>query len=107
MNIQLHRKQIFILIIAMALAIASYWIPSPRQLAPVEAESSLSEPVRNPMSVESATTRRFPEAERVPPTGVQPASAVKTGYLPSAPELPPTRLPKSTGAGQAPLGPMG
>lgn len=74
MNIQLHRKQIVILGLAMVLAVASYWIPTPpRPLSPTVGPS-VSKSVGHPQPItatfdrEVATSRRFSVAESVAQT---------------------------------------
>lgn len=82
MNTQIHRKQIVMLILSMALAIVSYWIPLPpesrhtlsndlpkvaAQSPPVESASFVREPM---------TTWRFPITARIPQTVVHPDSAI-------------------------------
>ncbi len=91
MNIQLHRKQVVMLMLAMLLAIASYWIPLPQQsTSPVE-RTQLSEPLENtkpaePLAVtrESATLWRFPITVALPRT-VQPDPMVQSEDPPQAP----------------------
>jgi hypothetical protein len=75
MNIQLHRKQIIMLVLAMLLAIVSYWIPLPQQPVPAVEPPKLSEPVEKTQRVEpvvfareSATMWRFPITVAVPQT---------------------------------------
>ncbi|HCK81869.1 MAG TPA: hypothetical protein PK880_06090 [Candidatus Competibacter sp.] len=74
MNIQLQRKQIIILGLAMSLAVASYWIPIPQRHLPPLAQPELSEPVNVSTLNETiafirepATMQRFPVAEQVAP----------------------------------------
>ena len=94
MNTHLHRKQIVILALAMALAVASYWIPLPRQ---TDAQSSrLLGPIdpATPAEAiayarESAAVWRFPVTVQVPQTPVQTAvqqSAAEVRPVPSSPE---------------------
>lgn len=71
MNIQLHRKQILILGIAMLLAVVSFWIPMPQRPTPQSAIPERTEPVGGSGSPEAivyarepATTWRFSVAER-------------------------------------------
>ena len=75
MNIQLHRKQVIILGLAMILAVASYWIPTPPQSLPLGSRPGLSDPVGGSGPTESiafarepATTWRFPVAGQIPQT---------------------------------------
>lgn len=74
MNIQLHRKQIVILGLAMVLAVASYWIPTPqRPLSPTPGPSvsksvGHSQPITATFDREVATSRRFSVAESVAQT---------------------------------------
>ena len=75
MNIQLQRKQAIMLVLAILLAIASYWIPLPRQPAPAVESPKLSEPVEKSLIVdsvvfarESATMWRFPITAVIPQT---------------------------------------
>ncbi|MBK7542075.1 MAG: hypothetical protein IPP10_11240 [Candidatus Competibacteraceae bacterium] len=72
MNIQLQRKQIIILGLAMSLAVASYWIPIPQRHLPPLAQPELSEPanistINDSIAFirEPATAQRFPVAEQV------------------------------------------
>jgi len=83
MNMQLHRKQVFMLVLAMLLAIASYWIPLPQRPVSSEEGQKLSDPVKNVSFVEqaifareSATQWRFPIAVAIPRTP-QPESVVQ------------------------------
>lgn len=99
MNIQLHRKQIVILGMAMMLAVASFWIPSPQRPTPMGSEQGLSEPVGRSRTTESidfarepATARRFSVAEQIPRTMAQPDSTVLPENGLSAPPLPTKEL---------------
>lgn len=72
MNIQLQRKQIFIVGVAMSLAVASYWIPMPQRSLPLDPEPSLTEPVElanaaNSIAFarESSVTQRFLVADQL------------------------------------------
>ena len=72
MNMQLQRKQIIIVGLAMTLAVASYWIPMPQRSLSLEAERSLSEPVElskmaNSIAFarEPSMTQRFLVAEQL------------------------------------------
>jgi hypothetical protein len=83
MNMQLHRKQVFMLVLAMLLAIASYWIPLPQRPVSSDEGQKLSDPVKNASFVEqvifareSATQWRFPIAVAIPRTP-QPESVVQ------------------------------
>lgn len=74
MNIQLQRKQIIIVGLAMTLAVASYWIPMPQRSLSLEPEPSLSEPVEMSKMAHSiafarepSTTQRFLVAEQLVP----------------------------------------
>lgn len=58
MNIQLHRKQAIMLVLAMLLAIASYWIPLPQQPTFPEEQPKLSDPVEKPKFTEPPTFPR-------------------------------------------------
>lgn len=90
MNIRLYPKQIMILGLAMILAIASYWIPTPQQSTPLRSAPEPSDPVGNSGSTESiafarepATTWRFPVAEQIPQTmPVRSDSAVRVENAP-------------------------
>jgi hypothetical protein len=75
MNFQLHHKQLFMLVLAMLLAIASYWIPLPRQPVPTDVQPKLSAPVEEiklgeqlDFTRESASSWRFPIAVGIPRT---------------------------------------
>lgn len=99
MNIRLHRKQIFILGIAMMLAVASFWIPSPQRPAAPGSESGLSEPIGRSVSAEAiafarepATTQRFPVAEQIPQTAGDVDSSAKAEHDLSADSLPATQF---------------
>lgn len=90
MNIQLHRKQVIILGLAMILAVASYWIPTPQRSLPLGSRPGLSDPVGGSGSTESiafarepATTWRFPVAEQIPQT--MPSHADSTARIEDAP----------------------
>lgn len=94
MNTHLHRKQIVILALAMALAVASYWIPLPRQ---TDAQPSrLFGPIDQATPAEAiayarepAAVWRFPVTVQVPQTPVQTAaqqSAAEVRPVPSSPE---------------------
>lgn len=90
MNTHLHRKQIFILALAVALAAASYWIPLPRQTgahsslglanqtAPAEAIAYVREP---------ATIWRFPVTVQAPQTPVHTAAQRSVEGARSVPSL--------------------
>jgi hypothetical protein len=98
MNIQIHRKQMIILVLAIALAAASYWIPLPQQSEPSSSPSLIlheSTPSSAPSAKsigyahESATTWQFPVTIQAPQTpvwttstppaeGMQPAQALPT-----------------------------
>jgi len=81
MNTHLHRKQIVILALAMALAVASYWIPLPRQTDAQPSSSRLLGPMSQALPEEAiayarepATIWRFPVTVKVPQTPVQTTS---------------------------------
>ena len=84
MNIQLHRKQVIMLVLAMLLAIASYWIPLPQQSGSPGEPQKLSDPVDRPKGMEelafareSATLWRFPITVAIPRT-MQPDPVVRS-----------------------------
>jgi len=60
MNIQLRRKQILILGMAMLLAVASFWIPMPQQSAPQNATPERSKPVGGSGAAEAIVYAREP-----------------------------------------------
>ncbi len=81
MNTQIHRKQLIMLVLSMALAIASYWIPLPPESHMLNPE--LSKATAHPAPVEptsfaheSMTTWRFPITVRTPQTAVHPDGAI-------------------------------
>ena len=85
MNIQLHRKQVIMLLLAMLLAIASYWIPLPQQPTYPEERAKLSKPAEKTKLVEplaftreSATMWRFPITVAIPQPA-QPDPGVESG----------------------------
>lgn len=98
MNMQLGRKQILILGIAMLLAVASFWIPTPPQSSPQSSTPERSMPVGGSGSAEAivfarepATTRRFAVSEEIPKT--MPSdwrSIARSEDAPSA-EIPPDK----------------
>ncbi|MBL8258283.1 MAG: hypothetical protein JNM60_00510 [Candidatus Competibacteraceae bacterium] len=82
MNMQLQRKQIIIVGLAMTLAVASYWIPMPQRSLSLEGERSLSKPVElskmaNSIAFarEPSMTQRFLVADQL----------IQAGPLPSGP----------------------
>ncbi len=82
MNTQIHRKQIIMLILSMALAVGSYWIPLPPESHTLHA-ARVPEVVAQPTTMESTTfarepmtNRRFPITVRIPQTVAQPDNAV-------------------------------
>lgn len=98
MNTHFHRKQVVILVLAMALAAASYWIPLPRQadiqsspspsrmLGPID-QVALKESMA--YAREPATIWRFPVTVQAPQTSMQAAtrqSAHEALSVPSSPE---------------------
>jgi hypothetical protein len=76
MNIQLHRKQMVILGLAMVLAVASYWIPTPQKplssMATPAVHKSVGhlEPIATTFDREVATSRRLSVAESVAQTAI-------------------------------------
>lgn len=96
MNIPIQRKQIFILALALALAVASYWIPTPQRTSSMKSTPGASDSIKQikpldsiAFSREPATTWRFSVAEEVPSTLARVDSVAKTGdALPSASPLP-------------------
>lgn len=98
MNTQIHRKQIIILVLAMALAAASYWIPVPRKSelyssSMLRESSTLSAPTETITYVrEPATIWRFPVTIQAPRTPVPAASVVQMENTPSIDGLPSARL---------------
>lgn len=109
MNTRLHRKQIVIVGMAMMLAIASFWVPSPQPTASGP-ESGVSEPIRHSVPVEAiafarepATTRRFPVAEQIPQTTAYTDSSAKTKHDLSTESLPTTQFldPRELGNGDS------
>jgi hypothetical protein len=99
MNTQIHRKQIIILVLAMALAAVSYWIPLPQQSQPypspliLRESTHLSTPTETISYVrEPATIWRFPVTIQIPQTPVQATLAPQTEDTQSVQALPPARL---------------
>lgn len=96
MNIPIQRKQIFILALALALAVASYWIPTPQRTSSMKSTPGASDSIKQikpldsiAFSREPVTTWRFSVAEEVPSTLARADSVAKTGdALPSASPLP-------------------
>jgi len=86
MNTQIHRKQMIILGLAMALAAASYWIPLPQQSEPYSSPLVLRESTNHSSAStetlayarEPATIWRFPVTLQAPRTSLQTASAPPT-----------------------------
>lgn len=95
---QLHSKQIVILTLAVVLAIASYWIPLPKQGGPQTLIPPASEPAGQSAPNQSMTfarepaiTARFPVMVRIPQSAVQaqPETQGKFGTVDSrSPHLP-------------------
>lgn len=82
MNTTIHRKQIIMLVLSMALAIGSYWIPLPPESHTANSAKSFREEVVPPASIESIsfahepiTTWRFPITVRTSSTAAQPDGA--------------------------------
>ncbi|MCB1777849.1 MAG: hypothetical protein KDI50_10470 [Candidatus Competibacteraceae bacterium] len=103
MNMQIHRKQIIILMLAMVLAVVSYWVPLPQQSTPYAPSSLIlhestdsSAPSAETISYarESATIWRFPVALEIPQTPVRTVAASPVKELNSAP--PPVKEMSST-----------
>ncbi len=97
MNTHFHRKQIIILVLAMVLAAASYWIPLPRQTdvqpSPSRLFGSTDQAVPEETVAyarEPATIWRFPVTVHVPQTAVQVAKQSVKEALP-VPLLPEKR----------------
>jgi hypothetical protein len=93
MSIQLHRKQVIMLVLAMLLAIASYWIPLPQQPASSQEQPKLSEPAEKTMleeplafARESTTPWRFPITVAIPRT-TRPELMARSGEPYPAPSL--------------------
>ena len=96
MNTHFHRKQVVILVLAMALAAASYWIPLPRQADIQSSPSRMLGPIDQVALKESiayarepATIWRFPVTVQAPQTSMQAAtrqSAHEALSVPSSPE---------------------
>ncbi|MCP5158776.1 MAG: hypothetical protein H6975_05060 [Gammaproteobacteria bacterium] len=99
MNTQIHRKQIVILALAMALAAASYWIPLPQSSDPYPSPSMLRESTNLSALTESityarepATIWRFPVIIQVQQTPIQAVSAPQPEARQSAQTLPAVQL---------------
>jgi hypothetical protein len=99
MNTQIHRKQLVILTLAMALAAASYWIPLPQQSESYPSSSILREPARLSTPTEAvtyarepATIWRFPVTIQVPRTPVRAAAAPRTEDVQSVQTAPAPQL---------------
>ena len=97
MNMQIHRKQMIILMLAIALAAASYWIPLPQQSKPYASSSlilhesthsSASSAEATGYARESATIWRFPVAIQIPQTPVRTISTSPAEGMGSAQALP-------------------
>jgi hypothetical protein len=93
MNMQIHRKQIIILMLAIALAAASYWIPLPQQSEPNSSSLILHEPT--PSSAPSAKTIRYARESatiwRFPVTIQAPQTPVRTASTPPAEGMQPAQ----------------
>lgn len=99
MNTQIHRKQLVILILAMALAAASYWIPLPQQSESYPSSSILRESTRLSVPKEAvtyarepATIWRFPVIIQAPRTPVRTATAPEKEDIQSVRTAPAARL---------------
>ena len=98
MNTQIHRKQIIILVLAMALAAVSYWIPLPQKSNPypspiLRESTNLSTPTEIvAYAREPATIWRFPVTIQIPRTPIQATSAPQIKETQSDQVLPATRL---------------
>jgi hypothetical protein len=96
MNMQIHRKQIIILILAIALAAASYWIPLPQQSEPSSSSLILHQSTHSSTpsvktigyARESATIWRFPVTIQAPQTSVSTASTPPAEDMRPAQALP-------------------
>lgn len=98
MNTQIHRKQIIILVLAMALAAVSYWIPLPQHSKPypssiLRESTNLSTPTETiAYAREPAAIWRFPVTIQTPQTPIQAASAHQTKKPQPDQTLPAARL---------------
>ena len=99
MNIQLHRKQIVIVGIAMILAVASFWVPLPRQSTASGSEPGSPNLIGRSAPVgaiafarEPATIRRFPVGEQILQTMVYAEPTAKAENRPATESLPTTQF---------------
>lgn len=99
MNTQIHRKQLIILMLAMALAAVSYWIPLPQQSESYPSPSILHESTHLAApkeeitySREPATIWRFPVTLQVPRTPVRATATPQTKDIQSVQTSPATQL---------------
>lgn len=98
MNTQIHRKQLVILTLAMALAAASYWIPLPQHSesypASILRESTLLSTPKETITYarEPATIWRFPVTIQVPRTPVRAAASPQTEDVQSVQTAPAVQL---------------